>query len=127
MKEIYMDLSIDILQNLLQTTKKNIIVLKFTAKWCNPCKRIHSLVETHFKEMPNNVLVFELDIDDNKNIELYSVFKSRRMINGIPAILVFYGNVVRDHWYVPDLTVNSSNVPAINNLFAHVKEAAHKL
>tara|TARA_Y100000389_G_C16968152_1_gene274354 strand:+ start:113 stop:511 length:399 start_codon:yes stop_codon:yes gene_type:complete len=117
MKDVFVNLDILMLQNLQSTAKSHIIILKFTANWCGPCKRTKSLVESHFCNLPDNALVFELDIDDPTNIPLYSALKSKRQINGIPALLAFYSDVERPYWYVPDASVNSSSVPAINNFF----------
>jgi len=77
--------------------------------------------------MPDNVTAFELDIDDECNKPLYSFLKKKRMVVGVPAILVFYGNIKRDHWFIPDIIVNNSNVNDINRLFSCVKEAANKI
>uniref|UniRef100_A0A6C0BWF5 Thioredoxin domain-containing protein n=1 Tax=viral metagenome TaxID=1070528 RepID=A0A6C0BWF5_9ZZZZ len=127
MIEVYTELSEDTLKELLVTSPSEVIVLKFTATWCKPCQRIAQLVCNHFRDMPDNVTAFELDIDDECNKPLYSFLKKKRMVVGVPAILVFYGNIKRDHWFIPDIIVNNSNVNDINRLFSCVKEAANKI
>lgn len=127
MKDVFVNLDIETLQHLQNTAKSHIIILKFTANWCGPCKRTKGLVESHFCNLPDNALVFELDIDDPVNIPLYSALKSKRQLNGIPALLVFYSDVERPYWFVPDASVNSASVPAINNFFNSAKARAHAI
>ena len=124
MKEIFLNLDSNTLQNLQTTAKDLVIILKFTAKWCGPCKRIKGLVESHYSSLPDNVVVFELDIDDQLNVPLYSFLKSRRQLRGIPGLLAYYCNNDRPFWFVPDNCVNSANVNAINNFFNTAKEVA---
>ena len=76
MNEIFVNLDVSTLQHLHQTAKNHVIVIKFTANWCGPCRRIRNLVESHFNNLPNNVIIFELDIDDPVNLPIYSTLKS---------------------------------------------------
>lgn len=124
MKEIFVNLDANTLQHLQNSTKNIVIILKYTANWCGPCKRIKGLVESHYNSLPDNVVVFELDIDDQQNIPLYSFLKSRRQLRGIPGLLSYYCNKDRPFWFVPDNCVNSANVNAINDFFNKVKEVA---
>ena len=71
--------------------------------------------------MPDNVLVFDLDIDNESIKELYGKYKSYRMIRGVPAILVYFYNPSRENWYVPDMVVNSSNICIITQMFDAVE------
>lgn len=64
---------------------ENIFIVKFTATWCGPCKRIESFVNSKLDELPESVHYYELDIDDN--IEIYGFLKTKKMVNGIPALL----------------------------------------
>lgn len=127
MSQIFANLNPETLQHLQNTAKTHVIVLKFTAKWCGPCNKIKGLVASHFKSLPNNVIIFELDIDMSENVQLYTLLKSKRQIRGIPGLLSYYGDVDRPFWFVPDDCVNSSNTNAINNFFSNVKNRAAKL
>ena len=49
------------------------------------------------------------------------------MLKGIPAIFVFYGDVEKDFWYVPDETVCGANIQHINSLFSRVKNRSAQL
>lgn len=82
---------------------KGLIILKFGANWCGPCKRIEHLVDQWFSRMSDRVQCGLIDIDEN--IELYGFLKSKRRINGIPAILCYdKGNV---HFIPSDMTAGA--------------------
>ena len=93
------------------------VVLKFGATWCGPCHRIEAHVQQWFDIMPSTVKCLMIDIDES--FELYAVFKTKRQITGIPAILCFNkGNVS----YIPDLSVTGADFEQVNMFFNQVKE-----
>ena len=108
-------------KNILETNlnEKKIVVLKFTAEWCGPCKRIKPCCEEFCKNMSKNILFYEIDVDES--IELYIKFKKIKMVNSIPAILVYYPEV-RDHWYVPNDSCNTSDLNVLNGLFKRLND-----
>ena len=90
------------------------IILKFTADWCGPCQAIKSLVEELVETLPQSIKFFEINIDES--LELYAKFKSKKMVNGIPAILAFnYG--VKEHPFIPDLSVLGGNKKNVKDFF----------
>ena len=127
--EIFMELSVKHMQqiiNLVDTSKKEelkAIVIKMGAEWCGPCQKIKPLVLSCIKHMPPNVICFDIDTDDN--MELYSFFKNKRLINGIPAILCYTQNNERDpeKWYIPDISVLGSDQNQIKHLFKTIFES----
>ena len=69
-----------------------IIIIKFGADWCKPCKTIETQVHEWFHSMPENVQCFLLDVDES--FELYAFLKTKKMVNGVPALLRYdSGNV----------------------------------
>ena len=44
---------------------KKIVVLKFTAEWCGPCKKIKPHCEEFCKNMSENILFYEIDVDES--------------------------------------------------------------
>ena len=62
------------------------MVFKFGADWCAPCQSIKD-VEKYFAETPDNVICFDLDIDES--FDLYAFLKSKKMLTGIPSILAY--------------------------------------
>lgn len=102
---------------LLQKIQSNlkpdqVIILKFSAVWCGPCKLIAPICEEWKKNtMPAN-RIYWVDIDIDESIELYGALKSKRMINGVPTLFAFRGdkNSSRGQWYIPDDSVVGGNV-----------------
>ena len=127
MKQIITVLTPDDLKQIQSQCKDKILIIKYTATWCGPCKQIGPFVDEQFNSMPDNVLCAELDVDDEDNMDLYSVFHKKRMLKGIPAIFVFYGDVEKDFWYVPDETICGANINSIKTLFSRVKERSRKI
>ena len=82
-----------------------LLVIKFGATWCGPCKKIEGLVHSWFDKMPDTVQCMAVDVDDC--FEVYAFLKSKKMVNGIPAILCYEkGNVN----YIPnDIVIGADN------------------
>jgi thiol-disulfide isomerase/thioredoxin len=78
---------------------KELIVIKFTADWCGPCKTIKSMCLDFEKNKPSSIQYYEINIDES--IELYMKLKKMKMVNGIPALLAYKGGT-KEHWYIPD-------------------------
>jgi thiol-disulfide isomerase/thioredoxin len=66
-----------------------LLIVKIGATWCNPCKQIKHVVDGVFATTPDTVLCADLDIDEKGNQEIYLLLKNKRMISGIPAILLY--------------------------------------
>ena len=100
-------------KNILDNNK-GIIIIKLGAEWCKPCCSIEPLIKTWFNKMNliNSVQTVLVDIDEN--FEFYSYLKNKKMLKGIPAILMYKkGNCS----YICDDSVNNSNVQEIDNFF----------
>jgi len=122
-KNVYTELSVNDFKHILNNNinrpdNNNAIIIKFGAKWCGPCKRIKNLCYQCFEEMPDNVICFDLDIDDN--FELFSSFKSKKMVKTIPTLFGFYYNSERYQWYIPDLSISSSNNETVLQFFKQI-------
>jgi thioredoxin 1 len=89
-----------------------LIVLKMGATWCGPCKRIKPVLDGFFASSPDNVVCCDIDVDECA--DLYSYFKSKRMVNGIPVILAYKkGNVS----YIPDDSVTGADPSQLDQFF----------
>lgn len=89
-------------QSFMDLLKVNpgLIIIKFGATWCVPCKKIKPALNTFFASSPPDVVCVEIDVDEC--FDLYAFLKSKRMINGIPAILCYKKDNLT---FVPDDSV----------------------
>lgn len=99
------------LSDLLQVNP-GLIIIKLGATWCGPCKKIEPLVTSWLKQMPEQVQIALIDIDEN--IDLYGFLKKKRVVNGVPTILAYYPE--NDHYFPDDMTSGSDNNDT-NNFF----------
>lgn len=120
-KVITEKMGIDQLKQLITNIDKRnynmLIIIKFTATWCKPCQNIKQLCDECFSKLTKNVVIVELDVDDNT--DLYMFMKKKRIVSGIPAILVWKPNISREPklWYIPDDSISGSSIKDIYELF----------
>lgn len=89
-----------------------LVIIKLGATWCGPCKKIKPVVDAFFASSPDNVVCCDIDVDES--FDVYSYFKSKRMVNGIPVILCFKkGNTS----YIPDDSVTGSDPASLDVFF----------
>lgn len=106
----------------LLANNPGLVIVKFGATWCGPCKKIEKNIHDFFSKAPSNVICADIDVDDS--IDLYSCLKSMRMVNGIPVVLCYKkGNVS----YVPDDSITGADVGMLNNFFMRCGRYAQQL
>jgi thiol:disulfide interchange protein len=97
--------------NLLQANP-GLVIIKFGADWCGPCKMIEQDVMAGFNSMPDNVQCVMVDID--VSVDLYAFLKMKKMVNGVPAILCYKkGNTS----FVPDEGVGGADKIKVRQFF----------
>ena len=106
-KSIIVSLTPEQLFNLQRSSTNKVIVVKFGAEWCGPCKKIKPLWNEWITIAPANIIIVDIDIDTS--IDLYVQLKAKKMVKGVPTILAFAGDVKRDQWYIPDDSVSGGN------------------
>ena len=90
-------------------------VVKFGAEWCGPCKKIEPLVHSWMAQFPPTIQGAIIDIDDN--FEIYALLKSKKQVNGVPAILCYKkGNLTA----IPDHIVVGADENQVNAFFQTV-------
>lgn len=110
-KIIITELKRDTFHELL-TKNPGVIIIKFSAKWCAPCKKIEKVVENFFSTSHQNILCCDLDID--VNFDIYSFFKFKKMVNGIPVMLCF----IKDNLtFVPNESCSGTNLNDLDIFF----------
>ena len=115
--------SMDKLTDLQQELQNNpgVFIMKLGAEWCGPCKRIEELVKTCMEQAPANVQCAIIDVDEA--FEVYGFLKTKRVVNGIPAILGYYqGNLN----YIPDEVVIGSDQKQVIAFFQRCYTASEK-
>lgn len=93
--------------------KNELTIIKLGAKWCQPCKRIDPLVNQWVDKLPDNIQMCYLDIDISFN--LYSFLKTKRIVNGIPALLCY--NKTNVFEIIPNDVVIGADPTQINLFF----------
>ena len=107
--------------NLLKVNP-GLVIIKFGASWCKPCHQIRPVVEAFFASSPPNVVCCDIDVDES--FDLYAYFKSKKMVNGIPAIFCFkQGNLS----FAPDDSVVGSSPADLASFFRRCGEHCRTL
>ena len=86
------------------------IVVKLGAEWCGPCKKIHEEVNDFFSRCPENVICCDIDVDDS--FDLYAFLKTKKMVTGIPVIMVWKQGSVE---YIPDYSYVGADKEGLAN------------
>jgi thioredoxin 1 len=108
-------------RNLL-SENPGVLLIKFGAEWCNPCKKIEEALKHYIAQLADNVLPVMVDVDES--FEVYAYLKNKRMINGIPAILVYYkGNIN----YIPDDIHMGSDLNQLRIFFEKVHQKSKEI
>jgi len=103
-------------------TNPGLLILKFGAVWCGPCKRIEPLVHDWLEKLPDNAQFCMIDIDEC--FDLYVFLQKKRMINGVPGILCYYKNNLN---YIPNDSVVGADANQINAFFERCIKVANTL
>lgn len=87
----------------LEHTDKETTIIKLTATWCGPCKKVKPIVQSLNEHYAKKGVSFEyIEIDVDEALDLFSFFKRMKMAVGIPTFLTFKKELFSaDHFYVP--------------------------
>ena len=99
-------------------TNPGILIIKFGAEWCGPCKKIEPFVHDWIDRFSQDSRVQFAIIDIDENFDVYAFLKNKRMVNGIPVMLCYKkGNLT----WVPDNTVVGANEKQLDVFFEEVQ------
>jgi len=101
-------------EHFLEILKLNqgLIIIKFGAEWCRPCKTIAPILDYFFATSPNNVLCCDIDIDES--FDVYAYLNKKKMVNGIPVILCYKkGNIS----FIPDESITGADKTELDSFF----------
>lgn len=106
-----MIISKDVFKELIETNDGKLI-FKFTATWCEPCKRAAPHIQSYISKLPEDVKYFEIDIDES--LDVYGMLKAKRIVSGVPSLICYY-NENKSNW--PDEAISSSDELTIKTFF----------
>ena len=90
---------IAVLENGIIEKKK--VIVRLYAEWCRPCTRItpawNNIKKTY--NLDSKFIIIDLNVDES--VEIYTTLKKYRMVNGIPAFLLWEPHK-REKWYLHD-------------------------
>ena len=68
----------------------NVVVVKFSATWCNPCKTMEPILEDIANKFEGKIKVVDIDVDDSSEIT------TQYRIKNIPTIIYFKNGEAKD-------------------------------
>ena len=89
-----------------------VIVIKFGATWCAPCKKVDPAIKHSMSQMPDTVQCVVVDVDES--FEVYAYMKNKKMLNGIPALVAYYKE---NDSFIPDEFCTGAKIENINTFF----------
>jgi len=104
--------------NVLQNNP-GLLIVKFGATWCRPCKTIEPLVHGFFTTSPAHVACADLDVDMEGNIDVYGYLRSKKMVTGIPVLLCYKKkNLAKEQiTFIPDDSVTGASAADLDAFF----------
>jgi thiol-disulfide isomerase/thioredoxin len=124
-KEVTSELNVADLQKLQAGLNQRVLIIKFGADWCGPCKKIAPMYYEYMKTAPNNILFADIDVDDN--IDLFMALKKNKMVNGIPVFFAYFGDSKRDKWFIPEDSVIGADEISVKSFFDRCSRKATEL
>ena len=96
---------------------KGHLIFKFGADWCKPCNDIKDTIYELYSNMPDDVTCFDIDVDES--FDIYAYLRSKRIMAGIPTIIVYK----KDNDMIgPDHNISGNNKVEIKKLFDDIKK-----
>ena len=122
-RQIITELNVESLISLQTSMGNGILIIKFGADWCGPCKKIAPLYKEFINVSAENILFADIDVDEN--LDLYMALKKHKMVQSIPVFLAFYADTDRDKWYIPDDSVIGADEKAVNDFFQRCQQKSN--
>jgi thiol:disulfide interchange protein len=95
----------------LMENNPGILIFKFTADWCHPCKTIKEYSYKKSNQLPSYMTMMEVDVDEC--FDLYAFLKHKKMVNGIPVFLAY----AKGNNDGPIASVTGASIPDIEAFF----------
>ena len=77
--------------NFDETVKSGVVLVDFWAPWCNPCRMLGGILEQVAAELPADVSIGKVNIDENRDLAV------KFEVMNIPRIFIYKdGKIVND-------------------------------
>ena len=77
--------------NFDETVKSGVVLVDFWAPWCNPCRMLGGILEQVAAELPADVTIGKVNIDENRDLAV------KFEVMNIPRIFIYkVGKIVND-------------------------------
>ena len=77
--------------NFDETVKSGVVLVDFWAPWCNPCRMLGGILEQVAAELPADVTIGKVNIDENRDLAV------KLEVMNIPRIFIYKdGKIVND-------------------------------
>lgn len=86
----------------------NVVIVKFSATWCGPCRTMEPIVESVASQLENKAKVMSIDVEEEPDLA------TKYKIRNVPTILYFKNEELKDK-SVGAMT-ESDFINRINNL-----------
>ena len=73
--------------NFDETVKSGVVLVDFWAPWCNPCRMLGGILEQVAAELPADVTIGKVNIDEEPELA------TRFGVMSIPTVMLFKGGV----------------------------------
>mgnify|MGYP003682196423 CR=1 FL=1 len=95
-----------------------VLIFKFTADWCSPCKKIKPVVDTYFENIcSDKIHCYEVDVDDC--FDLFAFMKTKKMMKGIPTMMAYKKGTTS---FAPDESISGTEINEIKQFFERCKK-----
>lgn len=89
-----------------------LIIVKFGARWCSPCKRIKPVIDAFFATSPDMVVCCDVDVDESADV--YAFMRSKKMVTGVPTLLCYTADNTS---FIPNLSVSGADPKQLDMFF----------
>ena len=70
--------------------ENNVVVVKFGATWCSPCRAMEPIVESVARQLENKAKVMSIDVEEEPDLA------TKYKIRNVPTILYFKNGELKD-------------------------------